>query len=97
MFCYFQPGESKHVVLVSIGGNRVIRGGNDIVDGAVRSFDRHQIVKGALEARQFGNEEEPNARYRLSTWSMLSCLVCLYFFILVGLFDSVGLSTKMIK
>ncbi|XP_061991902.1 urease [Rosa rugosa] len=58
----FEPGECKHVVLVSIGGNRVIRGGNDIVDGAVRSFDRYQVVKGALEARRFGNEEEPNAR-----------------------------------
>ncbi|KAK9934426.1 hypothetical protein M0R45_021571 [Rubus argutus] len=57
----FEPGECKHVILVSIGGNRVIRGGNDIVDGAVRSFDRHKVAREALEARRFGNEEEPNA------------------------------------
>lgn len=77
MLC--QPGECKHVKLVSIGGNKVIRGGNDIVDGAVRSFDRHKVAKEALEARQFGNEEEPNARSRLSTLAMLACLICFYF------------------
>lgn len=31
----FEPGESKTVSLVSIGGSKVIRGGNNIVDGSV--------------------------------------------------------------
>ena len=31
----FEPGETKSVVLVEIAGNRVIRGGNNLADGAV--------------------------------------------------------------
>lgn len=31
----FEPGETKHVTLVEIAGNKIIRGGNNLVDGAV--------------------------------------------------------------
>jgi urease subunit gamma/beta len=36
----FEPGETRRVQLVSIGGNKVIRGGNDIASGKVSSAGR---------------------------------------------------------
>lgn len=56
-----QPGESKHVTLVSIGGNRVIRGGNGIVDDPVDDGKQKAVLE-ALEARKIRNEEEPKTR-----------------------------------
>ncbi|KAI5352042.1 PREDICTED: urease [Prunus dulcis] len=56
----FEPGESKHVTLVSIGGNRVIRGGNGIVDDPVDDGKQKAVLE-ALEARKIRNEEEPKA------------------------------------
>ncbi|PKA54496.1 Urease [Apostasia shenzhenica] len=50
----FEPGQAKFVNLVSIGGKKIIRGGNAIVDGA---YDVAQLGK-VLEdvnARGFGN------------------------------------------
>jgi urease len=35
----FEPGESKEVPLVPIAGNRIVRGGNNIVDGPVDAPD----------------------------------------------------------
>ena len=60
----FQPGENKSVILVSIGGKRVIRGGNGIVDGSVDSARWLEIL-GAVTERGFGNREEPDARFGL--------------------------------
>lgn len=62
IFFYFcQPGENKSVTLVSIGGKRVIKGGNGIVDGPV-DVARWEEILGAVSTRGFGNIEEPNAR-----------------------------------
>lgn len=56
----FEPGESKHVALVRIGGTRVIRGGNCIVDGSVDDGKLKEVME-AIQAKEFGHEEEPNA------------------------------------
>ncbi|KAM6589578.1 hypothetical protein CsatA_012183 [Cannabis sativa] len=56
----FEPGECKSVVLVSIGGNRVIRGGNGIVDGPVDDARWEEVFR-TLNERGFGNKEEANA------------------------------------
>ncbi|XP_024025726.1 urease [Morus notabilis] len=56
----FEPGENKSVKLVSIGGKRVIRGGNAIVDGPVDDAKWEEVLE-ALSARGFGNNEEENA------------------------------------
>ncbi|KAJ0973069.1 hypothetical protein J5N97_021028 [Dioscorea zingiberensis] len=56
----FEPGDAKYVTLVSIGGNKIIRGGNNIVNGPV-DFSKLEEVMEAVKARGFGNEEEPEA------------------------------------
>ncbi|KAJ6351477.1 hypothetical protein OIU78_007405 [Salix suchowensis] len=56
----FEPGESKSVVLVSIGGKKVIRGGNGIVDGPV-DHENCTDIMGNIGRRKFGNLEEENA------------------------------------
>ncbi|CAL0304708.1 unnamed protein product [Lupinus luteus] len=56
----FEPGESKSVVLVSIGGNKVIRGGNGIADGPVNDSNNIAAME-AVSARGFGHVEEANA------------------------------------
>ena len=45
----FEPGESKTVSLVEIGGNKVIRGGNGICNGPVRRDDLEVLL--AIEAK----------------------------------------------
>lgn len=61
-----QPGESKSVILVSIGGKKVIRGGNGIVDGPVDDARCEEVMK-VVNERAFGNKVETNARFSLST------------------------------
>lgn len=56
----FEPGEAKCVILVSIGGNKVIRGGNGIVDGPV-DHANFKVIMEAVNSRGFGNLEETNA------------------------------------
>ncbi|KAI9390410.1 hypothetical protein POPTR_008G177900v4 [Populus trichocarpa] len=56
----FEPGESKSVVLVSIGGKQVIKGGNGIVDGPV-DHENWTNIMGNIRRREFGNREEENA------------------------------------
>lgn len=56
-----QPGETRSVVLVSIGGKKVIRGGNGIADGPVDRAKFREVM-GAVNSRGFGNLEENNAR-----------------------------------
>ncbi|WCJ38712.1 urease [Euphorbia peplus] len=55
----FEPGDCRSVILVSIGGKKVIRGGNGIIDGPVDPAN-HATVAEAL--REFGHQEEENAR-----------------------------------
>ncbi|GER56426.1 urease [Striga asiatica] len=57
----FEPGETKSVTLVHIGGDRVIRGGNNIADGVVDDA-RIPVVMQAVHERGYGFLEEANAR-----------------------------------
>jgi urease subunit gamma/beta len=41
----FEPGETKTVQLVSIAGDRVIRGGNNLADGAVSDVNKAEYLK----------------------------------------------------
>ncbi|KAK3119979.1 hypothetical protein QOZ80_9AG0678940 [Eleusine coracana subsp. coracana] len=56
----FEPGDAKRVTLVSIAGNKVIRGGNGIADGAVDGSQLDEIMK-KVTANGFGHEEYPEA------------------------------------
>lgn len=55
----FEPGDAKYVTLVSIGGGKVIRGGNGIADGHVSNVER--VMKDE-RVKSFGNEEQLDAR-----------------------------------
>uniref|UniRef100_A0A1D1ZIH4 urease n=2 Tax=Anthurium amnicola TaxID=1678845 RepID=A0A1D1ZIH4_9ARAE len=56
----FEPGEARNVILVSIGGRKVIRGGNNIVDGPILASQIEDVMK-AVCAKGFGHEEYPEA------------------------------------
>lgn len=60
-----QPGESKSVVLVSIGGHKVIRGGNGIVDDPA-NVSNLSVAMEAVNRKKFGHMEEENARLIIS-------------------------------
>lgn len=45
----FEPGETKTVRLVAIAGNRIIRGGNNLADGAVSDAGRTAAAQRAKE------------------------------------------------
>jgi len=51
----FEPGETKSVVLVEIAGNRVIRGGNNLADGAVSDEGKQQTM-GRVIDQDYGHE-----------------------------------------
>jgi urease subunit gamma/beta len=53
----FEPGEMKTVALVEIAGRRVIRGGNDLADGAVTPEGLEIAMQRVLE-RGFAHQEE---------------------------------------
>ncbi|GFN92598.1 urease [Plakobranchus ocellatus] len=53
----FEPGASKTVCLVDIGGKRVIRGGNNLCDGPVEAADL-QRVKANVQALGFGDKKQ---------------------------------------
>ncbi|KAK7359402.1 hypothetical protein VNO77_01360 [Canavalia gladiata] len=56
----FEPGDCKSVTLVSIEGNKVIRGGNAIADGPVNETNLEAAMH-AVRSRGFGHEEEKDA------------------------------------
>ncbi|XAR64424.1 Urease [Bertholletia excelsa] len=56
----FEPGDTKFVTLVRIGGNQVIRGGNGIADGPVNDANTALLMD--KMARRFGHSEETDAR-----------------------------------
>lgn len=56
----FEPGDPKSVTLVSIGGRRCIRGGNNIADGQVDDANIETVME-TIRARGFGHSEEENA------------------------------------
>lgn len=45
----FEPGETKTVSLVAIGGNKVLRGGNGLSDGPVSDMNRTKTLLSASE------------------------------------------------
>ncbi|HET6247512.1 MAG TPA: urease subunit beta [Tepidisphaeraceae bacterium] len=51
----FEPGDSKTVHLVDIAGHRVIRGGNNLADGAVSDAGLTEAMKRVSE-QKFANE-----------------------------------------
>ncbi|XP_057529586.1 urease isoform X2 [Amaranthus tricolor] len=58
----FEPGDPKCVTLVSIGGIRCIRGGNNIADGAVDDANIETIMD-TIHTRGFQHLEEENASW----------------------------------
>jgi urease subunit gamma/beta len=54
----FEPGDTKTVTLVEIAGNKVIRGGNNLADGAVNEAGLQATMKNVIE-KKFGNQEAP--------------------------------------
>ncbi|XP_024531484.1 urease isoform X1 [Selaginella moellendorffii] len=56
----FEPGETKTVALVSIGGKSVIRGGNGIAEGPVDSSRLPKIME-ELSLRNFGHKQQNDA------------------------------------
>ena len=52
----FEPGDTKTVELVAIGGNKVIRGGNNLADGAV-SDEGREAALGQISDRGFSSQE----------------------------------------
>lgn len=52
----FEPGETKTVRLVSIGGRKVIRGGNGLASGKVSATGRKAALR-RIKAREFGYQK----------------------------------------
>src|SRR3977135_2594994 len=53
----FEPGETKTVNLVAIGGKRVIQGGNNLASGPVNDDGATRALKAAMKA-EFAHLEE---------------------------------------
>lgn len=51
----FEPGETKTVKLVEIAGDKIIRGGNNLVNGAVTTAGKDEALK-RVKAAGFANE-----------------------------------------
>lgn len=54
----FEPGDTKTVTLVEIGGNQIIRGGNNMATGPV-DFDRTDGIIEKLQQAGFAHAPEP--------------------------------------
>ncbi|KAJ6264544.1 Urease [Drechslerella dactyloides] len=54
----FEPGDTKTVTLVEIGGNKIIRGGNFIANGPVGSVPAEKILE-RLQSGGFAHEPSP--------------------------------------
>ncbi len=52
----FEPGETKTVKLVDIAGNKIIRGGNNLADGAVSDAGKQAALK-RVKANGFANQK----------------------------------------
>ena len=56
----FEPGDTKTVPLVEIGGNRVIHGGNALADGAITDANRTKMLQ-AISLQGFGNSSDSDS------------------------------------
>lgn len=74
------------MTVVSIGGDKIIRGGNGIVDGPV-DYSKLDEVMEHVKAKGFGNEEEPDARCRYPRHSVFSFFSQLFFSSLIYIFS----------
>lgn len=71
IYFFSQPGDAKSVTLVSIGGHKVIRGGNGIADGPIDSSWINEVMQ-KVNANSFGHEDYPDARLILPILLMVS-------------------------
>jgi urease len=62
----FEPGDTKTVTLVEIGGKKIIRGGNSLASGVV-DLARHEEILGKLQKGGFAHTPEPDADAALVT------------------------------
>jgi urease subunit beta len=53
----FEPGDSKPVTLVAIGGNRLVRGLNNLVNSALDAAETRTMVLERLSTMGFGDKE----------------------------------------
>jgi len=60
----FEPGDTKTVTLVEIGGNKVIRGGNSLATGGVELWRVDEIVE-KLQQAGFAHAHDPTAEASL--------------------------------
>ncbi|PNY28285.1 Urease [Tolypocladium capitatum] len=65
----FEPGDTKTVTLVEIGGDRVIRGGNDLAPGPVEPRRVDDIVAG-LQRAGFAHAPEPDRAPTIDAFTM---------------------------
>ncbi|XP_052204409.1 urease [Diospyros lotus] len=70
----FEPGDTKQVTLVSIGGNQVMRGGNNIVDGPVNVANIASIMDG-VKTRGCHHSEEPQASEGFVSERSFACTI----------------------
>lgn len=54
----FEPGDTKQVQLVAIGGNRQVYGLNNLVDGDLDNPDTRRRAIEKMQANGFSNQEE---------------------------------------
>lgn len=57
----FEPGDSKVVNLVQIGGNQIISGGNDLANGHIHDESIAQRIAHSLQVAGFAHTHEPTA------------------------------------
>lgn len=62
----FEPGDTKTVNLVEIGGKKIIRGGNHVASGVV-DLSRHEEILANLQKGGFSHVPEPAADSALVT------------------------------
>ncbi|KAA8494252.1 Urease [Porphyridium purpureum] len=62
----FEPGQSKNVQLVHIGGNQLVRGGSALVDGKLADVDTESLSD-RLKEHGFRHTEQPDALQAVST------------------------------
>lgn len=56
----FEPGDSKTVELVEIAGDKIVHGGNGLINGSISEDNRNSALKAALQ-KQFSHKESDHA------------------------------------
>lgn len=58
----FEPGESKHVSLVTTGGNRIVQGGSRMSEGVVDVVGKWPEIEERLRVNGFKDQREDEAK-----------------------------------